>query len=117
MNRFIVSALIFLGFVSAAFAQATVTPVFPYNPMPSTGQYGISITSVTTLTVPNGATMAEICVTATAANYTTTGTVPTASAGGGVPVSGCFQLAGKASLSAFKVIGASGAIMSVEYFR
>jgi hypothetical protein len=84
------------------------------------GQYGVSITSVTTLTVPAGSLIAEICVQTAAANYTTTGTTPTTSTGtGGIPVAsgGCFQLAGASVLTAFKIIGASGAVMSVEYFK
>lgn len=80
------------------------------------GQYGVSIASVTTLTVPAGTLIAEICVEAASARYTTTGTAPTSSTGIPVAAGGCFQLAGGVALTAFKIIG-SGATMDVEYFK
>lgn len=92
-----------------------------YIPMAGTGQYGVAITSLQTLTIPAGALIAEICVETAAARYTTTGTTPSSSVG--IPVvpqsstiPACFQLSGVGALNAFKIIG-SGATMDVEYFK
>jgi hypothetical protein len=97
-------------------------PCFLNNPSPlaSTGQYAVSLTSVTTLTVPATALIAEICVEGAAARYTTSGTTPNSTTG--IPATAtasapfCFQLAGLVTLQQFKIIGA-GATMDVEYFR
>ena len=93
-------------------------PCFLNNPAPlaGSGQYAVSIASATTLTIPTGAIIAEICVETAAARYTTTGTTPTSSTGIPVALGTCFQLAGLATLQAFKIIG-SGATMDVEYFN
>jgi hypothetical protein len=101
-------------------ARAQLSP-YQYQPMAGTAQYGVNIGSVTTLTFPSGAIIAEICVNTANARYTTTGTTPTSSVG--IPVAPqsatvptCFQLAGAVNLTAFKIIGA-GATMDVEYFK
>jgi hypothetical protein len=77
------------------------------------GQYGVSIASVTTLTVPQFAASAMICVETAAARYTTTGTTPSATVGIPQPI-GCFTFAGP--FGAFQIIGA-GATLDVEYFK
>lgn len=80
------------------------------------GQYALAVTSVQTLTVPATALIAEICVETASSRYTTTGTTPTSTVGIPVAAGGCFQLAGRASLTAFQIIG-SGATVDVEYFK
>jgi hypothetical protein len=81
-------------------------------PIPGSGQYNVSISTVTTLIVPNNGNYGKICVTGTA-TYTTDGTTPSATVG--LPTSNtCLQLSGYAVLKALKIFGAS-ATMSVDY--
>ena len=85
------------------------------------GQYGVSLNSITSLTVPTGTLQAEICVESATARYTTSGTSPSSTVGVPVvpPTSSnpqCFPLSGFAILSTFQIIGA-GATMDVEYFK
>jgi len=77
-------------------------------------QFGLSITSVTTLTVPGGSLIAEICVETAAARYTDDGSTPSSSAGIPVPAGSCFQYAGP--LASMKWIGA-GATLDVSYLK
>ncbi|HZZ22899.1 MAG TPA: hypothetical protein VFE60_10155 [Roseiarcus sp.] len=95
--------------VSGAFALTT--PAASAGP----GQYGVSITSVTALTVPTFAASAEICVVGAAASYTDDGSTPTTSVGIPVAAGQCFAYSGP--LSAFKIIGATGATLSVSYYK
>jgi hypothetical protein len=136
--RFVLLALLGLFWIGSAEAQ-TPAALFCYqgptnpqwapctgsNPLASTtyqfasagaGQYAVAITSAQTLTIPAGSLIAEICVETASARYTTTGTTPTSTVGVPVASGGCFQLAGAANLTAFKIIG-SGATMDVEYFK
>ena len=78
------------------------------------GQFAVSITAVTALTVPQYAAAAEICVEGAAARYTDDGTTPTASIG--IPVSNgeCFAYGGP--LTKFQIIG-SGATLDVSYYK
>jgi hypothetical protein len=78
------------------------------------GQYGVSLASVTSLTVPVFAGSAQICVEGAAARYTTTGTTPSSTVGIPVAAGTCFQFAGP--FSTFQIIGA-GATLDVEYFK
>jgi hypothetical protein len=61
-------------------APAGAQTVYQYKPT-GTAQYGLAVTSVQTLTVPNQARIAEICVDTAAIRYTTSGTTPSASVG------------------------------------
>ena len=81
-----------------------------------TGQYGISITSVTTLTVPGGSLFAQLCVETAAARYTDDGTTPSSSVGIPVPTGSCWQISGATLLSGLKIIGA-GATLTVSYYK
>ena len=78
------------------------------------GQYAVSISSATTLTVPTNAVMAEICVETASARYTDDGTTPNSTTGIPVAAGQCFAYAGP--LSAFKIIG-SGATIDVSYYK
>jgi hypothetical protein len=85
-----------------------------------TGQYGVSIASVTSLTVPSGALAAKICVEGAEARYTDDG-VTTPSSTVGIPAepmtatfNGCFDYDGP--LASFKIIG-SGATLDVSYYK
>jgi hypothetical protein len=74
----------------------------------------VAITSVTTLTVPQFAGSARICVEGAAARYTDDSvTTPSASIGIPAPI-GCFDYAGP--LPAFRIVG-SGATLDVGYYR
>ena len=106
----------FAGLV-AAFAVLVVAATIAHaDPSSSTGpgQYGVSITSVTSLTVPVGSVSAMICVQTASARYTDDGTTPTASIGIPVAAGQCFAYTGP--LTAFRIIGA-GATIDVRYFN
>jgi hypothetical protein len=96
-------------------APAGAQTVYQYKPT-GTAQYGLAVTSVQTLTVPNQARIAEICVDTAAIRYTTSGTTPSASVGMAVASGACFQIAGRDALIAIQIIG-SGATVDVEYFQ
>lgn len=104
----------------AAFVQCGPNGAVVFGPYQyqsaGAGQYALAVTSVQTLTVPATALIAEICVETASSRYTTTGTTPTSTIGIPVAAGGCFQLAGRASLTAFQIIG-SGATVDVEYFK
>ena len=99
-----------IGFALLSGAHALTLPTTSAGP----GQYAVSIASVTTLTVPQFAASAEICVEGAAARYTDDGTTPTASVGIPVAAGQCFTFAG--ALSALRIIGA-GATMDVSFYR
>ena len=77
------------------------------------GQYAVSLTSVTGLSVPLGAVSAQICVEGAAARYTDDGSTPSATIGIPVTAGQCFDFAGP--LAAFKIIG-SGATLDISYY-
>jgi hypothetical protein len=97
-----------------------VTPVqtipFPYTPL-APGQYGVTPTSATALTLPTGARVAVICASTASVRYTTDGsTTPTSSVGVQIPASTCIELTGSAVLANFKAISATGSL-DVEFFK
>jgi len=96
--------------LSATAARAFTLPTSSAGP----GQYAVSISSVTKLTVPAGAAAAEICVEGAAARYTDDGTTPTSSVGIPVAAGQCFNYGGP--LLSFQIIG-SGATMDVSYYK
>jgi hypothetical protein len=104
-------AATFLAIVFAsASAHALTTPTASAGP----GQHGVSLTSVTGLSVPEFAASAEICIEGAAARYVDDG-IATPSATVGIPAPiGCFAYAGP--FAAFRIIG-SGATMDVAYYR
>jgi hypothetical protein len=52
-----------------------------YSPIASSAQYGLTIATAKTLTVPSGATFATVQAVGQTVSYTTDGTTPTASTG------------------------------------
>jgi hypothetical protein len=94
----------------AAAAHAQPSPTASAGP----GQYAVSITAVTALTVPEFTVSAKICVETAAARYTDDGvTAPSATIG--IPAAiGCFDYAGP--LAFFRIIGA-GATLDVSYYK
>jgi hypothetical protein len=78
------------------------------------GQYGVSIASVTKLTVPTNAYLAEICVETASARYTDDGTTPSSTVGLPVAAGTCFAYSGP--LASLQIIGA-GATMDVSYYQ
>jgi hypothetical protein len=109
MKRALFSALALLA-LSVTSALAFTLPTASAGP----GQYAVSITAVTTFTVPQYAAAAEICVETAGARYTDDGTTPTSSVGIPVAAGQCFAYGGP--LSAFKIIGA-GAMIDVSYYK
>jgi hypothetical protein len=80
------------------------------------GQYAVNINSATTLTVPAGTGIAEICIETQAARYRDDGGVPTTSSGVPVAAGSCFQYAGP--LNKIQFIGqTTGATMDVSYYK
>jgi hypothetical protein len=80
------------------------------------GQYNLSITSVTTLTVPSGTTIATIAVNGASAYYTDDGSTPAVGTGiGPIPAGAIFQYAGP--LASTKWIAGSGGTLSLSYYK
>ena len=80
------------------------------------GQYGVGLTSATSLTVPTGATIAQICVAGGTANYRDDGTAPTASVG--IPWgAGCAAYGGPLATVQFINQTGSTATLSVSYYK
>jgi hypothetical protein len=107
---YIAALTVVVALFAASAAHADTTPTSSAG----TGQYAVAITSVTTLTVPQFAAEARICVEGAAARYTDDSvTTPSASIGIPAPI-GCFTYAGP--LPAFRIVG-SGATLDVGYYR
>jgi len=78
-------------------------------------QMGVPVATITSLAVPPGATIAQMCVEGGTARYRDDGTAPTASLG--IPAgAGCFAYAGQ--LSALQFIAQSGSpTIDVSYYK
>ena len=99
----------------AQFLNPVTAKTGPYVSAGS-GQYALSINSATSLTVPAGSYIAEICVEGQAARYKDDGGTPTTSSGIPVAAGTCFQYAGP--LKTFQIIGVtSGATIDVSYYQ
>jgi hypothetical protein len=97
-------------FASASAHAAITTPTSSAGP----AQHGVSLTSVTGLSVPEFAASAEICIEGAAARYVDDGiSTPSASIGIPAPI-GCIAYAGP--FAAFRIIG-SGATMDVSFYK
>ena len=92
----------------------------PYNYTPLTpGQYGLSITSSTPLTIPTGALQAVVCAAGNNVNYTYDGTTtPTALVGLPLLTGQCIQFSGATVLANLKFIQtAATATLNVGYTK
>lgn len=103
-----------------AWGQAIVRPApYPYSSLPTTsaGYQQITATSsAQSLTVPTGATIAQICVETAAIRYRDDGTAPTASVGMPVAAGTCFAYS--APLRAFQFIAQSGSpVLNILYYQ
>lgn len=79
-------------------------------------QYALASTTLTSLTVPNGATVAQICVETAGVRYRDDGTAPTSTVGMPVASGTCFQYAGP--LSVVQFIAQTGApTLDVAYYK
>lgn len=112
-------ALLWLLAGSPAWGQGTVKPApYPYTSLPTTSagyQQLTSISSATSLTVPTGATIAEICVETAAVRYRDDGTDPSATVGMPVSAGTCFAYSGP--LRAIRFIAVSGSpVVNVLYY-
>jgi hypothetical protein len=75
-----------------------------------------TLASATALTVPTGATIAEVCVDTAPVRYRDDGTAPTASVGMPAAAGTCFAYSG--ALAAIQFILASGSpVLNVSYYR
>ena len=78
----------------------------------------VSIAAATSLTVPPQAGYAIVQVKGGTGSYTTDGTTtPTTALGMTLPVGAALSLSGPDVLGKFKIIGAAGVTLDVEYYR
>jgi len=108
------SAVVLLVVAFAANARAAEMS----GPSPTSsagpGQYAVSLSAVTSLSVPEFAVSATICVEGAAARYTDDGSTPTATIGIPVAAGQCFAFGGQ--LASFRIIG-SGATLDISYYK
>ncbi len=119
MRRLFLAAAIALTASPALALFDTTAPGFIVNgPYKSAGaaQMGLSVgASAVSLTVPSGASIAEICAEG-GVRYRDDGTAPTATVGMPVPSGTCFAYSGP--LSAIQFISESGTVsIDVSYYR
>ena len=92
-----------------------VAPIYLYVAA-GPAQMGLSVTTATSLTVPAGATIAQICVEGAGVRYRDDGVTPTASVGMPAAAGACFQYSGP--LSVVQFIAQSGsATIDVLYYK
>lgn len=117
-RKLILATAFFALFASPSYAQF-INPVTaksaPYASA-GTGQYALSVNSATSLTVPTGAYIAEICAESQAVRYRDDGSAPTASTGIPVASGTCFQYSGPLSAVQF-IAQTSGATIDVSYYK
>jgi hypothetical protein len=94
---------------------SAVAPIYLYNSA-GVGQYALSVSSPTSLTVPSGATMAQICVETAAVRYRDDGTAPTSSVGVPVGAGTCFSYAGPLTVIQF-IAQAGSPTIDVSYYK
>ena len=96
--------------------QMCIGSTCPYTPLAGS-QYGLALTTVTSLTVPSGAVFATITVETGSVRYSSTGT-PTATSGMLLTVGGPYTMAIN-PLSVVKFIDATASTgtIDVEYFQ
>ena len=127
MRHLLLAGALALAFCAAAAAQqykdkggTIVQGVFPlpfgYVPL-GPGQYGLTPTSATALTIPTGARYAVICAESATVRYTTDGaTTPTSSVGIPLASGTCVGMSGATVLANFRALSSSGTL-DIEYFQ
>lgn len=115
MVKRLIACIIALAGVTAAHAQLTGPSLIAVPP----AQYGLTITSATHLTIPGGATAADVTAIGGTANYTIDGqTTPTGSVGDALAVGVHLYLNGPAMLRVFQAIQTTGGVtLNVKYFK
>ena len=110
---------------TGALGQPVWQPVTETNGLPTknaqytpvTGsQYGLSVTTLTTLTVPTGAAVATVIVEGSSVRYSTTGT-PTATSGMLLAAGGPYTFNVPLSSLTFIATSGSSTTIDVEYFK
>ena len=120
IGRLLAELVIVIGSTLAVFAILLATDAHAQmdGPSPASsagpGQYAVSLTAVTSLTVPLGALSAQICVEGAPARYIDDGSTPSATIGIPVAAGQCFAYGGP--LAAMRFIG-SGATLDVSFYR
>jgi hypothetical protein len=100
-----------------ALVALLATPALAYSSIAGTSQFNLSVTSVTTLTVPGAAAYGRICARGAEVEMTQDGTTPTtAPEGTALPAGSCIWLSGLSLLRSIQMIGGAGAKVDVEYF-
>lgn len=118
MRRIIFGCFVFLlTFTHALAGPVTITGGYISA---GAGQYGLAVTTGTTLTVPAGTEIAEICVETAGVRYKDDGTAPTTSSG--IPVVPtastplCFQYGAPFNKLQFTAISGSPTL-DVSYYK
>ena len=118
---FMAAALTLVSSAQAQFKDTSgnvfrgIVPVYAYRSA-GASQMGLAVGTNTTLTVPTGATVAEICVETAAVRYRDDGTAATSSLGIPVSVGSCFAYSGP--LSALSFTAQSGSpTLDISYYR
>lgn len=114
MKRLLFACTFFFLSALTAFA-GSVTIVGGYISA-GAGQYGLTVASATSLTVPAGAEIAEICVETAAVRYRDDGIAPTSSVGIPAASGACFQYGGPLNKIQF-ITQTSGSTIDVSYYK
>ena len=92
-----------------------VTPVYLYDSA-GASQMALAVATNTTLTVPAGATLAQICVEGASVRYRDDGTAATASLGTPAAAGACFSYSGPLASLSFTAQSGSPTI-DVSYYK
>ena len=125
LKRSLTASALMLGLIGSTQAQthrdqsgtitAGVTPIYLYVSA-GASQMALAVGTNTTLTVPAGATLAEICVEGAALRYRDDGTAATASLGIPVAAGACFAYSGPLASLSFTAQSGSPTI-DVSYYK
>lgn len=111
MKRFLQGLFVLLGLALPAIAQQVV---YVYTPL---GYQQITpVTTTSTLTVPLGSRVVEICVETNIVRYRDDGIAPTATVGMPIAAGTCFQYSGALTAILFQQ-ATSPAVIDVSYYR
>jgi hypothetical protein len=137
VGRIPLASLGLLALLAHASAQDAVVPwvngkaAQPTNPLSINGigttagpvaivgasQFNLTLTGVTTLTVPASALVARICIRTAEVETTEDGTTPTtAPKGTAFPSGSCTWIMGQSAMTTLKMISATGTA-DIEYFK
>jgi len=125
LKRSLIASALLLSLIGSAQAQthhdqggtitAGITPIYLYVSA-GASQMGLAVGANTTLSVPSGATLAEICVEGASVRYRDDRTAATASLGIPVGPGACFSYSGPLASMSFTAQSGSPTI-DVSYYK